>query len=366
MNMKNNYQHNFINENIKKMYSLSSLVLIIFFLLLTIISCSKNPVEPKEEPPPPGRRDYVWTVDTIKVPFFIIERIWGSSPDDVWIVGPGGGLDQTIWHYDGIRWKTDGISRGISPNCIWGFSRDNIWIAGSEGQIWHYNGIRWERNYHYVRDDYYAFQEIWGDAPDNIYALGFTETNGVRRASMLRYNGDMWKELYVPPFSYSFIRMRKDTKGSKNLFIYGIGRDSNQKIISAIFEYNGKTISKIFETYFNQKTNPHIQEIRDKIYILIGNTINKYINNQFVPFYAIELQNFGGQFWGRNENDIFFRMLDGIVHYNGITSEYIYKFNTSVSISDAIIFKNTVYFIATDFNNNNNLIFKGVLQSENN
>jgi len=363
--MKNNYQHNFINGNIKKMYSLSSKALIIFFLLLTIISCSKNPVEPKEEPLPPGRRDYVWTVDTIKVPFFWISKIWGASPDNLWIIGRGGGLDQTIWHYDGIRWKTDGISKGIVPNGVWGFSRDNVWIAGNDGQIWHYNGIKWERNYHYVRDDYYAFQEIWGDAPDNIYALGFTETNGVRRASMLRYNGETWKELNVPNIPYSLTRIRKEVKETSQYFITGLGTNNNNLTQSILKFYEDK-FEIIYESVYSQSTRSTLNDINQQVYFVIGNSIYLYFNNNFNLFLTNNDQNFDLGIYGRNHKDIFFNMVDGISHYNGDNTEYIYRFKKNIVIRNAMIFNDYVFFIANDFENNLNLVFKGVLQSENN
>ena len=77
------------------------------FLLLTLpflaqLSC--NTTEPTDELKP-GRRDYTWAVDTVKIPFNYLRRFWGSSPNDVWAVGSGGGLDQTIWHFDGNGWS---------------------------------------------------------------------------------------------------------------------------------------------------------------------------------------------------------------------------------------------------------------------
>jgi len=77
-----------------------SFILISIFLLNS--GCKKNATEPISEDLQPGRRDYVWTVDTLNYPYNTIVKIWGSSPTDVWAVSPGGDLDKTIFHFDGM------------------------------------------------------------------------------------------------------------------------------------------------------------------------------------------------------------------------------------------------------------------------
>jgi len=125
----------------------------------------------------PGRRDYTWTVDTLNIPFTVLTRIWGSSPSDVWAIGPGGDLDKTIYHFDGVRWSNDGISRPLSPTTIFGFSASDVWICGLGGDIWNYNGIDFIKkttitilNYNFL-----GFEDIWGDSPNSIYAVGFAQ-----------------------------------------------------------------------------------------------------------------------------------------------------------------------------------------------
>ena len=75
-------------------------IIILLALLITLNTCKDTINNPPE--PEPGRRDYVWTVDTIKIPYTFLQNISGSSSQDVWAVGPGGGLDQTIWHFNGF------------------------------------------------------------------------------------------------------------------------------------------------------------------------------------------------------------------------------------------------------------------------
>ena len=61
---------------------------ILFVVLITIVllnlGCKKTLIGPVQDIP--GRRDYIWTVDTLNYPYNTIYRIWGSSPTDVWAV----------------------------------------------------------------------------------------------------------------------------------------------------------------------------------------------------------------------------------------------------------------------------------------
>ena len=60
---------------------------VLFFIctaLLLLNNCdSTEPVDDLK----PGRRDYVWTVDTIPVADAVMKDMWGSSPTDIWICG---------------------------------------------------------------------------------------------------------------------------------------------------------------------------------------------------------------------------------------------------------------------------------------
>ena len=64
-----------------------------------------------------------------------------------------------------------------------------------------------------------------------------------------------------------------------------------------------------------------------------------------------------------NKNDIFLRMTDGIAHYNGNNIKYIYNFEGNISIIDAVLFENKVFFLAFDISNGNDLIYHGKLNN---
>src|SRR5690554_234536 len=96
--------------------------LFVGMFLITAFSCDNSIVDPPEDQP--GRRDYVWTVDTINYPGKTLYRIWGSSPTDIWAVSAGGDITKDIHHFDGTRWATGQYMIPRSPYSIYGFSED--------------------------------------------------------------------------------------------------------------------------------------------------------------------------------------------------------------------------------------------------
>lgn len=139
------------------------------FVALAILGCSCNTTEQPIIEEQPGRRDYKWTVDTLDYPYNTILRIWGSSPTDVWATSPGGDLDKTIFHFDGESWKTDGVSRPISPSSVFGFSPNNVWMGGSNGKIWRFNDNDWYESAVIIKDGntQIVFDNIWGESPND-------------------------------------------------------------------------------------------------------------------------------------------------------------------------------------------------------
>ncbi|KAF0162218.1 MAG: hypothetical protein FD188_172 [Ignavibacteria bacterium] len=339
------------------------LTLILTSIFITL-SCKEEITKPEE--PPAGRRDYVWTVDTLAIPFMSFGRIWGSGVNDIWIVGPGGDLDKTIYHYDGTSWKTDGISRSFSPLCVWGFGKNNVWFGGREGKIWHYDGniLREYKHFETTQEKYIGFQEMWGDSPTNVFAAGYSGDEENRIAVIAQFNGTNWGLIEFPNLkNYNFLRIRRANSGSSIYYLLAIKDEPVTGDLFSIFEYKGSNdIKLIYEGSLGPQTSSFVQKIDDEMYFLIGSTIYEYSRNEFRNFLQITLPNFGLQIFGRNKNDIFLRMIDGIAHYNGNDIEYLYRFNGRTSITDAFLFETEVFFLALDLTNGNDLIFHGKLK----
>jgi len=132
--------------------------------------------------------------------------------------------------------------------------------------------------------------------------------------------------------------------------------------LDGFFECKTDTnIVKIYEGKSSLKTGTFLQKIDGEIYFVIGNTINKYVNNSFKKIFEVTLPNFGIQIHGRTAKDIFLRMTDGIAHYNGNDFKYLYKFKSRVSFTDAVVFEKEIFVLADDLTNGVNLVFRGKL-----
>jgi hypothetical protein len=67
--------------------------------------------------------------------------VWGSSPDDVWIVGS----DNRVHRFDGNVWTKHEPMPPFSwgPTIVAGSSASDVWVAGSHGLFLHWDGRAW-------------------------------------------------------------------------------------------------------------------------------------------------------------------------------------------------------------------------------
>jgi len=329
---------------------------------MAIISCSCNPTEPPIIENTPGRRDYTWTVDTLNIPFTTLQRIWGSSPQDVWTIGPGGDKDKTIYHFDGVRWSSDNVSRPLAPTALFGFSPEDVWIGGRGGEIWHFDGLDWNKFFTMNNPGYnfYGFESIWGDAPDNVYAVGYAEDGVKYKGILVRYDGYTWKNLELPEIQNSLIKIRRGNKSSNNYFISALRFEQFAMDTSYIYEFDGSNLSIIYQGITSTQELAGLFKISNKIYIRKGYNIFEYSNSKLSLLFRIPDE---ADLWGRNNKDIILGLQDGIAHYNGSDIEYLYHFHdTEIRITDGIVFDEEIFVLAKNNNSNLNLVWRGILK----
>lgn len=187
------------------------LTLYLLITLTTFYNFSCNTTEPPiVDNIPPGKRDYVWSIDSIdygNLPGLIqIESIWGSSSTDVWGAGYTADVQDCLWHYDGIKWTrategtpitaTGGGSKIVGK--IWGTTENNVWAIGGRISsnppsrypfVMRYDGMRWS--------------EIFGDV--NNMPTGCTAIFGIREGefwvseleNVVHYNNGSWQKYFV-------------------------------------------------------------------------------------------------------------------------------------------------------------------------
>ncbi len=338
-------------------------------LLLTLpflaqLSCDTT--EPTDDIKP-GRRDYVWTVDTLDTQANRIQSIWGSSPNDVWAVGPGGLTpNEKLWHFDGNEWQPYQQVLPTSPECIYGINQNNIWIGGSDGKIFRFNGTLWNQVNSIIRADTSGnwINDIWGKESNDIYATGYAYIiqEPKQRSFILHYDGVKWKEIFFSKHKVVFLKIQK--KENKVFFSGTILTLTVEPDTMCFYKYENNILSEIYRNTTDKITYLSLNQIGNDPYFLIGQDLNKYINNKFVKVASFNNQAFGFQTYGRSEKDIFVRMIDGLAHFNGTNLEYLYPFSNQYTsiLNRALLFEKDVFFTVHDNQNDLNLILRGHLK----
>jgi len=110
--------------------------------------------------------------------------IWGSGPDDVWIVGGPG----TTLHWDGAKLSFSAIETHQSLSGVWGSGKDDVWAFATDRSVWHtrgYNGedAGWSRSSE-MTDAASAsgnptpILAMWGASASDVWAVGPSMTQG--------------------------------------------------------------------------------------------------------------------------------------------------------------------------------------------
>ncbi|MBU0473100.1 MAG: hypothetical protein KKF62_02925 [Bacteroidetes bacterium] len=348
-------------------YIKAILFILSFTVALIFFSCEKG-TEPEQLKP--GRRDYTWTVDTIKTFNTPLMKMWGTSATNVWAVGSGSSMDRQIWHYDGTKWATDGIWRGILPWCIYGFAQNDIWIGGSDGDIWHYDGNKWSMSLAYSKElnfKYYNiyFMDIWGENPNDVYAVGLADSShtglgDVRFGLMMHYNGTEWSRVNIEFTEGILMEIRKGSKTSSKYFMRNVIQNPDS---TKFYTFDGKKRDKIYSEIGAIQT---LTIIDNEILFNFNKGTYSYDNSIFKLVVENPFSTSWDAVYGRNKKDIIWMMDDGLTHYNGTNFEYIlnfenYQFNDGViRLNDGFVFEKEVFFVT--HGNSNNYIFHGVLK----
>jgi len=341
-------------------------LLYIAFITATILySCKDNPVNPNDTP---GRRDYVWVADTIKIPNNYsadLRVIWGSSPTDVWATSSGY-HDKSISHFNGINWTSYGVDRMNVPSSIYGFSSNNVYVGTGGGGIWQFNGSNWTNVANITKDGHsdIVFDNMWGDSPVDIYATGaYGDTNGLANESVIVHLAKgKWEIINTDGLKGIVENLYKNNTDGKvylRVIKYGglVSIDSTN-----IYEYTQEKFNKIYNSG-QDYIYANISLINKEVYFILEKKIVKRINNQFQTILNVDIPNFYYNIWGRNSQDIFLTMTDGLAHYNGSNIEYLLNFDKKrTQIFGSALFNNEVFFLVYESQTNLNLIYHGKLK----
>ena len=124
--------------------------------------------------------------------------IWGSGsrtagPRDVWAVGQEPGNHGIIYHYDGTSWSESATIASYGLNRVWGSAPDDVFVVGAPALgtaavIMHYDGERWGEM---LSPTDHILWDVHGTGPDNVWAVGGNTYERV--GVLLHYDGSSWK-----------------------------------------------------------------------------------------------------------------------------------------------------------------------------
>lgn len=150
-----------------------------------------------------------WEILDVNKPGTVFYGVWGSSPDDLWIVGgpvliaqdgvePEGDV---LMHFDGQEWTQVDLShverafpekeRALFK--VWGANDKDVFVVGEEGLTLHYDGTDWVRHDN-PAGDHTLFTVVGRDASD-VYAIG-----GLGNFVLMHWDGSVWKDVPSPDY----------------------------------------------------------------------------------------------------------------------------------------------------------------------
>ena len=309
----------------------------------------------------PGRRDYTWTVDTLYLPFNPFTDITGTSPTDLWVCSPGD-ADKIFYHYDGNSWTTDNVFRIFSPKSIYNLNNSTVWSSGREGRIWKYDNNVWNEIIKYSFNEItdITFETMYCISYNSIITAGQYFINEDYYGIILKYDERIWNKIALPEIRTAFADIAFNNEGK--IYLWGVSNESVGESRYQFYELSGANLKEIYSG--SQNTNAEygsLLQLGSETYFIIGYDFFWYNGSGFQKVGRLtdnsKFRNLGT---GRNRKDIFLFMTDGIMHYNGENSTYLYQTIDKNFISKGIVFEKEVFFLSRDINGNN-LIFHGKL-----
>ena len=339
---------------------------ITIILLITAFNCSDTGVNPQ---PQPGRRDYTWTIDTVNSdPYKTLLRLWASSPTDVWVTGIGGDFAKDIFHFDGNSWTTHGKFESYSyqPNSIYGFGPNDIYVGCVSGRIYNYDGNSMKEVTALTKNGHsdIVFGNMWGDSPNDLYATGaYPDSSGYNNNSVIaHFTNGQWSMLNTDGLkgliAYLYVN-NIEMKMYVQSYRFGGGQYPDS---SLIYEYSQGKYNELYSGVWTQGYQSNLSLINGNVYFILGNEIAKRENNQFQTVLKVNNTNFYQRIWGRNNEDIFLMMTDGLAHYNGTDIQYLFHYPFHTQVFGAALFKNDVFFLIYESQTGLSLVYHGKLK----
>jgi hypothetical protein len=151
-------------------------------------TCSKKP-----EPAPQKNA----TPAAAPAPRETLRGVWGSSANDIWVVGNHG----TILRYDGASWHDVPSGTELNLGGVTGSAADDVWAVGDHGVILHFDGKSWQLFDEGQEDR--TFLSVFARSRQELWIAGIADDAGFVR----RYQDQKLAETQAIPGCTGFWRM---------------------------------------------------------------------------------------------------------------------------------------------------------------
>jgi hypothetical protein len=117
-----------------------------------------------------------WT-PVVDGPMTSLDRLWSPTRGELWVLG------SNAFHFDGATWTEFATTSEFGDATdMWGSAPDDAWLVGNAGAIHHYDGAAFTAVPSPVTTN---LLRVYGRSPDDIYAVGALGT-------ILHYDGSEW------------------------------------------------------------------------------------------------------------------------------------------------------------------------------
>jgi len=101
----------------------------------------------------------------------VLRGIWGSSADDVWAVGDHGTIRR--FQANDLRWQIIDSPTNANLRAIWGTGPRDIWVVGDDGTILHWDGLEFTASTAQLpQGNEPSLYGIWGSSADDVWVVG--------------------------------------------------------------------------------------------------------------------------------------------------------------------------------------------------
>ena len=156
------------------------------------------------------------------LPSAALLSVWGTSGDDVWMVGADDGSGPLLVHYDGTAWAR--VDTGTSGDLwwVWGDGAGTLFLSGANGRVVEHDIDGGTFTEHQAADPNLTLFGLWGTSATDIWTVGGDVSNN-RNGSMVHYDGTDWTEVAQPEGDVNRSAFKVWGRATDDVYVVGTG-----------------------------------------------------------------------------------------------------------------------------------------------